>query len=345
MNNTIPRGHTSNGDFFMYKLSKVSFFIFTFFYNYLWLRILLVRYLYNDFKESGWLILLIIIVMISFILIILPKKILNFNYLHFLDIMPIKVIYTLLNILEVGMLIGFGVNVLSKEFIIESNPFIMILVVSICIMLIGKLKHFEIINLSTLFYLFGVVLIVFSLFFVTNINKEVYDLFIVNNSNFLSAILLGLIIVINNFKIILNKEGLYFKKNVFIIAVIFSLLFLLIEYGLLIIRAGGILFKDINHVGFLCLSFMPVTRYLGDFNFIYIYLIIISLVFKSGFDITHIPKGVKYYACCFLIFVIGLFLHMRNYFINYLGFIVLVLEAVFIILLIVSELIVRKYKK
>ena len=192
----------------MYKLSKVSFFIFTFFYNYLWLRILLVRYLYNDFKESGWLILLIIIVMISFILIILPKKILNFNYLHFLDIMPIKVIYTLLNILEVGMLIGFGVNVLSKEFIIESNPFIMILVVSICIMLIGKLKHFEIINLSTLFYLFGVVLIVFSLFFVTNINKEVYDLFIVNNSNFLSAILLGLIIVINNFKIILNKEGL-----------------------------------------------------------------------------------------------------------------------------------------
>ena len=174
----------------MYKLSKVSFFIFTFFYNYLWLRILLVRYLYNDFKESGWLILLIIIVMISFILIILPKRILNFNYLHFLDIMPIKVIYTLLNILEVGMLIGFGVNVLSKEFIIESNPFIMILVVSICIMLIGKLKHFEIINLSTLFYLFGVVLIVFSLFFVTNINNEVYDLFIVNNSNFLSAILL-----------------------------------------------------------------------------------------------------------------------------------------------------------
>ena len=51
--------------------------------------------------------------------------------------------------------------------------------------------------------------------------------------------------------------------------------------------------KDISYVGFLELSFMPVTKYLGDFNFIYIFLLVVSGVFKSGYDISLLKNSVK----------------------------------------------------
>lgn len=328
----------------MYRLSKISLVIFTLFYNYLWLRILFVYYLYNNNHFNGWMLAFILLVIVSIILIIIPSKIFNYNYIVTLNKTRFKLIYQLINIFEIAILVNYCSYLLSDKLIPNGNNFIIMFIFVVGIMFVGKLKSYEIINLSTNYYLLGIILIIFSLFLGVNFNKEIYDLFVLDINNSLSVIGVGLIVIMNNFKIIIDKNGLYFNKKNYVLGVVLGMTTSLIEYGILLIKSGHIMFSGIDNVGFLCLSFMPVTRYLGDLNFIYIYLIIVSLVFRCGFDISNLNKNKFYYLFGMLIIVICIFLNIIRNSLNILGCIILTFETIIYLILIVSEIIVRRIK-
>ena len=118
-------------------------------------------------------------------------------------------------------------------------------------------------------------------------------LFMIDKVNVLFIIGTVLFIICDNFKMLINKNSLSVRKSTFVLPVVLSLLLCMVEYGLLIMTVGDKALVDISYIGFLELSFMPVTKYIGDFNFVYIYLLLICCVFKNGFNLSLIKNSLS----------------------------------------------------
>ena len=114
---------------------------------------------------------------------------------------------------------------------------------------------------------------------------------------------------------------------------------MIIEYGLFIMVVGDKVFLDLDYVGFIKMSFMPVTKYFGDFNFVYIYLLIICLLFKASYDLKKIKEIIDVdnktinIISCILFFGLSLFVHF-NIFIGKLFWWVVIIEYLMVFLLI-----------
>lgn len=61
----------------MTKLSRVSFFLFVTIFNYLWLRIVMFQYFYNEYGSMGLYYTVIIGIAMLLIFVFLPKKIIT----------------------------------------------------------------------------------------------------------------------------------------------------------------------------------------------------------------------------------------------------------------------------
>ena len=72
-----------------------------------------------------------------------------------------------------------------------------------------------------------------------------------------------------------------------------SFLLLLFEYSFLTLSSGDELFKNSPLSGFQALSIEPITRFNGNFDYIYIVLIITSIVFKMSYFLSIIKNSIK----------------------------------------------------
>lgn len=273
----------------MPKLSRVSFFLFVFFYSYLWLRTIIFNYFYNNFGTEGFVLGLVMLLIVGVLMFFVPKKINKLNWNNLLKKSGIKWLLTIINVLEIVFLTCYVSLYLKDVFINQSNLIILVIFLGIVIIYVSNMKSNEVIDMSTLFYIFGIVLIVISFMIMPKIETEY--LFISGSGGRKGLLIMSGFLFLDSIKLsLVDKEKIKYNSS---LPFICGILLMLIEYGLLIMMAGDKTFIGLDYVGFLKLSFMPVTKYFGDFNFVYIYLMVVCLVFRSAFNLSVIKENIK----------------------------------------------------
>lgn len=275
----------------MTKLSKVSFFLFITIYNYLWFRIILFSYIYNNIGNMGVLGIAILAVAVLFIFAIMPKKLLEKDYADGFNKSIYKYIYYIILILESIFGLCFCTYLLAEVFIVGSNPFCMLFFLSLIMSLLSKAKPFEVMEISTLFSIVGYVLLFASLMLFPTIDLTVLLPFKSINYLFLPFVLL--MIIGDNLSLIINKENLKFSKLNYIMGILTAIFFLGLEYFMLVCCAGTVFFKDLDWVGFIILSIEPVSKYFGNFDFAYIFFIVCSSIFKYSFNLSIVRNSLN----------------------------------------------------
>lgn len=265
------------------KISRVSLFFFIFNYYYLFLRIFLFPYLYKEYGVSAYMIILLIILVTIIFLLIIPKRIYKMNTGNKVQKSVFKYIYNILILIRVGVTIYVTSLILHDNFFTGNNNILLAFGLVIGIICVSKLLNHEIIDISTFFYMFGLLVTLLSFFDIIEL-----DFSLLKSSNLkmpdisfyyiLFSYLADLVILV-----VTNEEKKDFNKINLIIPIVFSFILVFIEYYLLILVCGDTLFKDYISIGFLSLSIQKVSVLVGNVSFLYMYLIIISTVFKESY--------------------------------------------------------------
>lgn len=274
----------------MRKASKACLFLFIFIYNYVYLRSALFYSLYNDMKDFGFIFLFILLAIILFIFLIIPKSFYKFDFYNKINKSRLKHILSIILYLKIILGISLASYLLSNYFYKDIPFYFFIIILIIAIYILSSFKPSAIIEIS---YLLGVMLIVLYMFY---FHIPIEMSLIYNNKFSFIPILYSLFFIVDNFIYLLsNKENLEFKKNIIVLGIIFSLILLIIEYGMIILTSGTNLFIDNPIVGFLALRIAPVSRFYGSFNYIYIFSITSTAIIKLGFcnSIIDYPKKIK----------------------------------------------------
>ena len=61
----------------------------------------------------------------------------------------------------------------------------------------------------------------------------------------------------------------------------------------MICNSGTIIFKNVYWVGFICLSLEQITKYIGNFDFIYIFFVVTCVIFKFSFNVSLLRESFK----------------------------------------------------
>ncbi len=271
----------------MPKLSRISFFLFTSIYNYIYLRGIIFPYFYNNYGNMGFFCSFIILIGIILLFILFPfKKIMHYNNSIF------KYFYNVIIIIESSLGIIYCSYLLSEIFILKSNIYIILFFIVTSIIILSTYKHTNIINISTLFIILGYLILFLTLFFYPDLDTSLLLPIKIYN-NYFSIILFTLIIFLDNLKLIIYPENIKSFKETFIFGIAFSIILLLLEYFILITNSGDIYFKGLNWLGFISLSIEPVSKYLGNFDFAYVYYLVVCCVFKYGYNYSLIKQSIN----------------------------------------------------
>lgn len=270
----------------MPKLSKISFFLFTSVYNYIYLRSIIFPFFYNNYGNMGLYYTGIIIVGIALLYLLTPLKfIVNYNKSSF------KYFYNIILLIEASLGISFCVYLLSKIFISKGNFYIMLGCIISVIGILSSNKPKDVINISTLFIIVGYLVLFLTLFFYPDLDFSL--ILPIKKNNILSIIFFIVLLYLDNLKLLIYKEELNFSKSNFILAILFAITLFGIEYLILLTNSGDTYFKGLNWLGFISLSIEPITKYLGNFDFAYVFYIIVSCVFKYGYNLSLVKESIK----------------------------------------------------
>ena len=275
----------------MTKLSRVSFFLFVTIFNYLWLRIVMFQYFYNEYGSMGLYYTVIIGIAMLLIFVFLPKKLLHYTYEDAFKKSYFKYFYFAIKILETIFGLSFCVYLLSKIFIPTGNFYIMMGLMLMASVLLSYYKPKDVIEVSTLFIILGYAILGLTLFFQPNLDAKVF--LPLKETSFWALPFFALMFFGDNLTFILYKKDVSFSKTNFIMAILTSIIFFGIEYFIFIGNVGDTYLKGINWVGFISLSIEPITRYLGNFDFAYIFYIMICCIFKYGFNLSIIRNNIS----------------------------------------------------
>ncbi len=273
----------------MTKLSKVSFFLFVSTYNYIWFRIIVFKYFYTSIGNMGLLYAAILAVCVLLFFIFLPKKLMNYDYEAAFQKSYFKFFYMIFLFLEAILSISFCCYLISSIFIPNSKYWIILLGVVLAITVISSSTTRDVIELSTLFNIVGYLILLTSFLFLPQMDFSILLPF--KNVKWLTILFYFMFIIGDNFSLIINKKDISFNRINFILGIATAILLFGIEYTILICSAGTEFFNGLNWVGFVCFSIEPVSKYIGNFDFAYIFYILVSCIFKYAHNVSLVRNS------------------------------------------------------
>lgn len=299
----------------MRKASKACLFFFIFIYNYIFLRTTLFYSLYNYTKEFGFFIIIILLFLLLFIFLLIPSDFYNFNFYRKINKSKVKYLVSVFSILRGILGVGISSYILSTLFYKDVFFFFFIISSSILIYFLSLFKPSNLIEIS---WIFGfMLLILYLLYFHKLIPLE----FSINGGFSYLIIPIIIVFILDNFLCLLsNKDNLEFSKLPIILGILISIILFLIEYGLLVFTSGTKLFQNNPFVGFIALRIAPVSRFYGSFDYIYIFSIGITSIFKLSFYQSLINSKKKYkviISTIIMILAIGAYYLIKNNYIFY----------------------------
>ncbi len=294
----------------MNKLSKVSFFLFVTMYNYLWFRILLFNYFYNEFGSMGVFYTGILAILVLVFFGAMPEKLMTKAYEERYKKSWFKYFYAIILILEGVFCVSFCAYLISDIFIHGANYWMILLGIAFVITTLSRLLPKDVMEISTLFNIVGYVILFFCFIYLPALDFT--NLYPTTKMDGIALLLLSFMMIGDNLTLLIHKKDVGFQKMNFILAILMAIFFLGFEYVLLICSSGTEFFKGLDYVGFIFFSIEPVSKYIGNFDFSYIFYILISCIFKYSYNLslirTETTLSGKFVnvAVFILLFVLGL---------------------------------------
>lgn len=273
----------------MTKLSKISFFLFVTGYNYIWLRVLVFNYFYNEFGGMGIYYTAIMAVAVVLLFALVPKKLMHHNYEEAYKKSYFKYFYSIIILLENIIGIVFSVYLLSRIFIPTANFYVMLVIVSLAVVALSYYRPKDIMEISTLFFIVGYGILMLSLFFYPDLDVTLLLPF--KSLNYWVLPFFAIVFFGENLIFLIDKREVTFSKLNLIMAVFVSLLLFGAEYFILICNAGDTIFKGISWVGFISLSIEPISKYIGNFDFAYIFYILICCIMRNAYNMSIVRNN------------------------------------------------------
>lgn len=275
------------------RVSKISLFLFILVFNYISLRVIIFPYLYNAYGAMGIYYLLMICFGIITFFLFLPKKVYEMDYRRSYQNSRFKYFFNFCLILRIMIGLTVSTYIIQNQFFNE-HPFLIIFIgFLVVISIISTLKPGEVIQISTLFSV--VVLISYFYYAFKFINLD-FGL-MARNLSFKFDIMLFILpycLIFDNLVYFLtSQKEVGLSRKPITLAISVSCLILLFEYMNLTLSSGGVLFSGDYMVGFKALTIESVSRYNGNFRYIYILMLGISSVFKFSYFLSLIKNSVN----------------------------------------------------
>lgn len=275
------------------RISRVSLFFFIIGFNYIFIRAIIFPFFYESYGMNGLIYINILQAIITLFFLLLPKSFYNKDFYKSFTKSKIKYIYNIILLLRIILGITIGCYIMHVLFFYNQSFLLLPLGIIIVIILLSIIKPSEIIQLSTLFGL--VLLLTYFIYLYNFIDLDFSLLFKGFNYKFdWIYILLLLGLLFDNFNyFIVDKDNLTLDKKTITLAFGVVMLLFSIEYSILALSSGDKLFLDYPLVGFVALSIEPVSRYNGNFDYIYVLMIVVTAVFKYAYFLSVIRNSVK----------------------------------------------------
>lgn len=275
------------------RVSKISLFLFILAFNYISLRVIIFPYLYNAYGAIGIYYLLMICFGIITFFLFLPKRVYAIDYKK--NYVNSKFKYLFNFCLALRIIIGLTIStyIIQDQFFNEYSFLAIFVGFLFVISIISTLKPSEVIQISTLF---SVIVLVAYLYYVYKFIDLDFGLW-TKNLNFKFDIMLFILpyclIFDNSIYFLTSQKEVELSRKPITLAVTISCLILLFEYMNLTLSSGGVLFSGDLMVGFKALTIESVSRYNGNFRYIYILMLGISCVFKFSYFLSLIKQSIR----------------------------------------------------
>ena len=286
------------------RTSKASLFLFIVFYNFLSLRLFVFPYFYDTYGINGNMYIGIILTIVSILFMIIPKKVFNYNIFNLYIKSKFKYFYNMIIFLRIILFIIILSYIIHEMFYKNIMPIFLIIGLLIPIIILSKLKPYEVIEIYTFF---GILSLLFYSIYISNFtNVDVFMLFrnFEFKPNLFMIILFSLIIFFDNLLLILSDNVSLTKNNMLLSLGICGMIFSF-EYILFSLTAGDILYKGKLFSGLMVFSISPISRFNGTFDFVYIFILTTSSIFKNAYMLsltsyTNNSKNIYYSAICII---------------------------------------------
>lgn len=320
------------------NLSKLSIFLLMLFNNFIITDYYFTPLLYSNNPYRFYLYYLILVGLSIVLIFIIPKyKESLLDYIKKSKIL--KIVITLFIIIESLTLTLFSSKILSKYFYIGYPAYLFMILFISFLILMSKFKLSSIINSS---YLFLILLIPFLIYNPIS-HYKLFDLsevlLKVNNLNKMN-ILLVLYVLLNNFIYLLFINPVKIKdKFLFVLPIILASFYEVLE-SVMISSLFGDFAVGFEGVGIALYNIEATSIFLGNFDFMYIYITVIQaalkiLIFAKIIESSYRKKILFKNLFLILILVIGVLISLfENIYLKYLNYLIYLSSALMILFLI-----------
>jgi hypothetical protein len=228
------------------------------------------------------------ILILTILFLLIPKRIYEYDFNQRYKNSKFKHVYNALIIFKAIITIFIGSSIIKEVDYVSYNIYYFIVGFLFVSLLVSRLRNSEIIELST-----WLVIVAILLYLLAFLHMVPFDISLLRVFKFevpdISFYLLTLLIYSDNLLILLaNKEKYKVKKKSIIFPIVLQFMFLSFELFQIIFSAGEILFLDFEWVGFISLSFQKVSDYIGNLDFVYLYISSMAIVINSSFMISTV---------------------------------------------------------
>ena len=110
---------------------------------------------------------------------------------------------------------------------------------------------------------------------------------------FISAYLESISFIFSDNLLVLltDKTNMKFNKSTIILPLITQFIFMMFEIYQMLLSAGDKLFLDYEFIGFISLSFQTTSNYIGNLNFVYLYILTMATIINTSFSFSIIKES------------------------------------------------------
>lgn len=277
----------------MQKGSRLGLFLFILNFNVLTMRVFIFPYLYQEFGVMSYLYILIMIFSLGVLFLVIPKRVYEFDFTEKYKNSRFKLFYNVLLIIKVILTIYIASLIIKEIDYISYNIFYFIVGITISALLVSRLKNSEIIEISTWIVMIAIVLYMLAFLHTVDFDTSLIRVFDFKLPKFALYLLIIMIYCDNLLLLLTNKERYQFKKSTIILPIILQFIFLSFELFQLIFSVGETFFLDYEWVGFVSLSFQDVSDYIGNLDFVYLYICTMASVLNTSYVLSTIRHSLN----------------------------------------------------
>ncbi len=277
------------GDLVKKFLQPFSLFLFLFSQNYVLYNYLLMPSIYNEYGHNGYQTLIWGILITTILIMLIPKIAFKRDNSYKINKSIFKYPLILYLILVIILVFTISLRIITKLYFPTQNIYFFVITMGYAIYVFSKLGKDSIINAPTILLLIPIPIIIFSYFY--SQSKDFMNLlpFNVIYPTSMKTILFFIFIIIDNFVILLlDHKKTFPSKIVFFSATILFLLFLIVENIMIVGIIGEKYFANYEFLGFLLFSLQTISRYVGNFEFINLYFVVLLCILKCSLYISII---------------------------------------------------------